>query len=195
VFNFLGWLGFAFLDHSVTDTSELPNWNQQDVKKKKAAVITDDITEVAVAPTTIGGAAITVASSKPQPVYIAWNNLTYIVDIPKHITTAPPSASSIPATSATASAATSVEGKESKQVDDGQVEMATIKESDSNDAITLEQLEDDLPGKRTLLKDVYGYAKPGTSRISSQIKACSKLVHVIIRNRYDGSINGWFGRW
>jgi ABC-type multidrug transport system ATPase subunit len=163
VFNFFAYLAFRWLDWSVTDTSESPNWSQQDIKRKKAVAvidvpITDDKTAT---PATI----VTVNPSKPPAVYISFNNLSYIVDIPKRKAKKPVATTSVPNPTA-ATTVVQIEGKhDDAKHQNGAIEMGEIKQSDSNEALssenTVEQLVDDAPGKRTLLKDVYGYAKPG----------------------------------
>jgi ABC-type multidrug transport system ATPase subunit len=134
-------------------------------------------------------------TSKVATIYISWNNLSYIVDIPKKkvkvatpspiangisssvnntIAAHPPHPLSSSTSTTTSPLPTAAESGPRKDGHDGgverkgpnaEIEMNEIKLSDSNEALssenTVEQLVDDAPGKRTLLKDVYGYAKPG----------------------------------
>jgi ABC-type multidrug transport system ATPase subunit len=149
IFNAIAALAMAWPDWSVTDTSELPNWNQQEIKKKNAPATASSSVTMPMehhqnANVNHSSPPPTHQGSPAPMVYIAWNNLTYVVDIPKNNNTNVPSSSAD-------SAPTAIEGK-------GDIEMGEVKTINEN---VVEQLVDDAPGKRTLLKDVYGYAKPG----------------------------------
>jgi ABC-type multidrug transport system ATPase subunit len=172
IFNAICYLGLTYLDWSQTDTSELPNFNQQEVRKAKSIVMVQQVeepphvtvTDKAGAPITATPATVVaVNDKKPSAVDISWNNLSYIVDIPKRKATPPTRGAPSSLEPSTAPVAAPLGGGVGITVvpEHKAIELAPIKESPTLDLLTIEQLVDDAPGKRTLLKDVYGYAKPG----------------------------------
>jgi ABC-type multidrug transport system ATPase subunit/ABC-type multidrug transport system permease subunit len=133
VWNILGIWALLRIDHSNSDTGESPNWDESTIKGKGRKHNNDDI-DPALA-----------AALKPAPAFISWANLSYSVDIPKNKIGA---------------AAAKKEAKEQAELEASQMEMVEVKKAPTV-VIDTEIEIPDKPLKKTLLQDVYGYAKPG----------------------------------
>jgi ABC-type multidrug transport system ATPase subunit/ABC-type multidrug transport system permease subunit len=171
VWFFIAWnvgaaFALLFFDYSAADSSELPNFDAEFEDQAKSPLKTPAGVPIGHLTPNPPGAALApgddIVDTRPsalvaEPVIISWNNLSYIVDVPlkkkqraKPLSVAPPAPVSTFPLTAPIAGTLPLTGVE--------IQMAENKAAEKKEAASTTP---DVAGKRTLLQEAYGYAKPG----------------------------------
>jgi ABC-type multidrug transport system ATPase subunit len=183
-------------DYSSTDTSELPRFDADIVHEsaslkasKGQPIITVDIPSPSFGDSIIDDThSIEILTA--EPVVISWNNLAYTVDVPKKAVLDKKQAKKIPISIAPPRTALPLSKTEIEMIESKK--MADANKLLRRDSFTglLTSGTPDIDGKRTLITNMYGYAKPGMfiSLIGASGSGKTTLLDVLAGKKTGGDI-------